>query len=435
MNHQSSPTSDAPLRVLIVAAHDSLGGAARAIRRVFDSLSEYETNLNVTLRVIHKTVEHPRILGGKPARSRLEYAEYWLRTRFRKYFPRAEFVTSNPVLHSQALYPTGLGREINAFNPDVVLFGWLGNATISIEEIGRIKAPIVWRLSDLWVLAGAEHLTPTKRYADNYSRQSRPQDESGPDINRETFRRKKRAWGRKNHRIIALSSWQADQARLSTLTRRWPISVVPVPVDPDVWVPVNKAESREQLGLPQDSLLIAFGAGQATKHAHKGADLLFNALPRALQILRDKGVTEAVELVVFGEEENPTQSGDIPIHFLGKLDDSKLRFVYSAVDVLAAPSRQESFGQVAAEAQCCGLPVIVFDNSGLRDVVDDRKTGRIVPAFDTELFAESIAWILSDPAKRSELGHNARERAMYLWHPKTVAKQYADVLYAAASGR
>ena len=104
-------SSDARLKVLIVAAHDSLGGAARAIFRVYSALKEFHGDtLDVTLRVANKTVDDPGIVGGKPARSRLEYVRYYLRTRFRKYVPRKPFVTENPVLHSQALYDTGLGR-------------------------------------------------------------------------------------------------------------------------------------------------------------------------------------------------------------------------------------------------------------------------------------------------------------------------------------
>lgn len=423
-----------PVHVVFVAAHDSLGGAARAAHRVFEALRQYESDrVKIVFRVIHKTYDDKDIIGGKPTRSRLEYAEYWLRTRFRKYFPRQPFITSNPVLHSQALYPTGLGREINRMNPDVVLFGWLGGSTLSIREIGALKAPIVWRLSDLWVLAGAEHLTEHPRYAEGYSKASRPPDESGPDINRETFLRKKRNWTRPGF-IVALSRWQQRQAALSTLTSSWPSTVIPVPIDPDAWSSVDKIQARKQLGLPVDALLVVFGAGAATKHRHKGADLLFEALPISTKALKSTRPGHRLELVIFGEEEDQaTLSTGVPTHFLGKLGNDQLRLVYSAADVVVAPSRQESFGQVAAEAQTCGAPIVVFDNSGLADVVEDRVTGRLVPAFDTQQLGEAIAWVLEDEKRQVELGKNARKRAIDLWHPKVVAKHYADVLMSVAT--
>jgi glycosyltransferase involved in cell wall biosynthesis len=117
---------------------------------------------------------------------------------------------------------------------------------------------------------------------------------------------------------------------------------------------------------------------------------------------------------------------------LGKLNNEELRWVYSALDVLVVPSRQEPFGQVAAEAQTCGAPIVVFDNSGLADVAEDSVTGRVVPAFDTSALGEAIAWVLGNEERRSGLKNAARDRAIRLWHPRVVAEQYAEVLIKAA---
>jgi glycosyltransferase involved in cell wall biosynthesis len=427
----SDTTGRRKVRVLIVAAHDSLGGAARAIYRVFSALREYEsTRIEVTLRVPNKTRNDPGVLGGKPQRNSWEYARYWLRTRWRAKFARRQFQTENRILHSQALYETGLGREVNKFGADVVMLGWLGGSTLSIEEIGRIKAPIVWRMSDLWLVSGAEHYTESARYAKGYSHSSRPHYESGPDINRKTFRRKLRHWKTPRH-VVALSRWMRKQAELSVLTKAWPKSVIPVPLDPEEWAPRPARVAREQLGLPKDRMLVGFGAGQASKHFHKGADLLFEALNKLWGGSADSGTPE-FELVVFGEEENPRTNLGFTVHYLGKLDNSELENVYSAIDVLVAPSRLEAFGQVAAEAQMCGTPVVVFDNSGLTDVVSDRITGRVVPAFDTQALADAIAWVLVDRERRDSLRKAARERAIELWHPRVVARQYADLLISVA---
>jgi glycosyltransferase involved in cell wall biosynthesis len=422
------------VRVLVVAAHDSLGGAARAIYRVYSALRGYEsTRIEVTLRVPNKTQNDPGVLGGKPQRNSWEYARYWLRTRWRAKFPGIPFQTENRILHSQALYDTGLGREINEFGADVVMFGWLGGSTLSIDEIGRIKAPIVWRMSDLWLVSGAEHYTDAARYAKGYSRSSRPHSESGPDVNRKAFRRKLRRWKTPQH-VVALSRWMLEQAEMSVLTKAWSKSIIPVPLDPEEWAPRPALEAREQLGLPKGKMLVCFGAGQASKHFHKGADLLFEALNKLWGGSSDKGKPE-FELVVFGEEENPRTNVGFKVHYLGKLGNSELATAYSAIDVLVVPSRLEAFGQVAAEAQMCGAPVVVFDNSGLTDVVSDRITGRVVPAFDTQALADAIAWVLADRERRDSLRRAARERAIGLWHPRVVARQYADLLISVAKSK
>lgn len=422
----SSPAKSPRPKILIVAAHDSLGGAARAITRVFRSLEQFHSEeFEVLLRVSNQTIQDPGVIGGKPKRSRLEYLEYFLRTRFRKFFPRKEFISENKLLHSQALYQTGLGREINSLGPDLVLFGWLGNATISIEEIGRIRAPKMFRLSDMWVFSGAEHYTDQQRYAASYSTKSRPKSESGPDINRETFLRKIKSW-REPSTLIALSRWQEEEAHQSSLTREWPSTVIPVPVDHEFWKPQIKDQARAKFGLNGDANVVMFGAGAGIKHHHKGADLLFEAIP---QVKKKLSVSSSapLELAIFGQESGPQDIHGVPARYLGRLDDEGLRMAYSAADVFVVPSRLEALGQVAAEAQACATPVVAFDNSGLADVIEDSVTGRLVPAFDTGALADAIVWTLEEPERRGNLGIEARRRAIRLWAPRVVARQYAAV--------
>ncbi len=428
-----SPDGDSrPLRVVFVAAHDSLGGAARAAYRVFDGIrSHFSDQVDITLRVIHKTRDDDQIIGGKPSRSTLEYWSYFLRTRFRKYFPRKPFISDNTLLHSQALYPTGLGREINAMNPDVVLFGWLGNGTLSVEEMGAIHAPVVWRLSDMWVFSGAEHYTDTGRYQQGYSRRSRPATESGPDIDRETFRRKRRHWREPAH-IVALTPWLARQAQSSTLTKTWPTHVIPVPIDTDFWSPQERDSSRKALNIPADDLVVMFGAGGGTSQKHKGADLLFDALAPLARLHDESKDTRRLRLVVFGEEGETRDHEGVTVQFVGRLDDNQLRQAYSAADVFVAPSRLEAFGQVAAEAQSCGTPVVAFDNSGLADVIDHQVTGHLAQAFDPHSLAEAIWWCVEDKSRHEQLSGAARARAKSLWDPVIVAKAYVEVLQQAA---
>lgn len=432
-----APTPDTgdrrPLKVVFVAAHDSLGGAARAAYRVFDAISTYfPDRIDISFRVIHKTRDDERIVGGKASRNRIEYAQYFLRTRFRKYFPRKPFISANTLLHSQALYPTGLGREINKMSPDVILLGWLGNATISIAEIGQLRAPVVWRLSDMWMFSGAEHYTDTGRYRVGYSKRSRPPDEWGPDIDRETFRRKCRHWKKPPH-VIALTRWLQKEAQSSALSGRWPTHVIPVPMDTDFWAPTDAKKARDTFGIEQNAVVVMFGAGNGTSQPHKGADLLFGALAHLKDFHAAAADTRPLRAIVFGEDRPTREEGGVPVQFLGRLDDEGLRKAYSAADVFVVPSRLEAFGQVAAEAQCCGTPVVAFDNSGLADVVEDRVTGALARAFDPRSLADAIYWVIENPQRTSTIGAAATARARTLWDPETVAHSYVAVLEQAAS--
>ena len=430
----SQPQTPQPVRVVFVGAHDSVGGAARAMTRLFmmlHSLQE-ELRLDVTMRVVHKTIDHPAIIGGKPTRNRREYARYFLRTRFRKYFPRKKFISNNTLLHSQALHHSGMGRELKAMNADLYVMNWLGNGTLSIPEVGKLQKKVLWQLYDMWMFSGAEHYTDENRAEVGYSKNSRPSHESGPDIDRETFRRKKRHWT-KPRPILSPSRWLAEEAKKSTLTRSWPIHVIPYPLDTEFWHPLDKASSRKHFGLPHDHKVVLFGAGAGTRFPHKGADLLFDALEPMKDLLAQKGLDNSTTIAIFGEEKDPTTIGGLPVVFLGELDDQGLRLAYSAADVKIVPSRLEAFGQVASEAHSCGLPVIVFEDTGLTDIVGDGETGFHAKKDDSKDLAKKIATLLADDVLRENFSVAAREKAVRLWREDVIAPRYAELLRRAAT--
>ena len=85
------------------------------------------------------------------------------------------------------------------------------------------------------------------------------------------------------------------------------------------------------------------------------------------------------------------------------------------------PSRVETFGQTASEPQACGVPVVAFDTTGLKDVIEHKVTGYLATPFDVTDFARGIEWVLG--ADRGELSRNARERAERLFDEQAIAKQ------------
>ena len=88
------------------------------------------------------------------------------------------------------------------------------------------------------------------------------------------------------------------------------------------------------------------------------------------------------------------------------------------LDVLVAPSRQEPFGTILAEAMAAGTPVVATRVDGLADTVDDGRTGLLVPPGRPDLLAAAVLEVLS---RRDEMGAAARA-----WAQRFSADAYAD---------
>lgn len=232
------------------------------------------------MRVISRLSDDPTVMGFRPHRQRAIWRR--LQPRLAEHARRG-FTTSNPTLHSVAWPATGLGRELQHFHhhgeADVLHLHWLGDNTLSIEEIGRLTMPLVWTLHDQWAFCGAEHYTSPplpgevasrdERFALGYSPSSRPDHEVGFDLNRRTWLRKLRAWSRPIQ-IVCPSTWLADCARRSSLMAGWPITVIPNPLDLVTWSPLDQNQARAVLQLPQDRPLVLFGAMGGTADFRKG---------------------------------------------------------------------------------------------------------------------------------------------------------------------
>ncbi|RLF09711.1 MAG: hypothetical protein DRJ62_06245 [Thermoprotei archaeon] len=96
----------------------------------------------------------------------------------------------------------------------------------------------------------------------------------------------------------------------------------------------------------------------------------------------------------------------------------------SALGVL--PSRYEPFGMAAAECMMHGLPVVISDVGGLREVVEDGVSGFKVRPDDPEALAEKMALLLSS-RDLAKYGYEAKRRALSLFTPVKVAERYLHV--------
>ena len=384
------------MKVLHVNAFDAGGGAARAAIRLHAALREQGVeSMFLTLKPGSGVAGVVSPLGKWQQLAALAKRHAAMRIAALQQTP------TNPIIHSLGLFPSGLGRWINQSDADVVNLHWVCAETLSIREIARIEKPIVWTMHDMWPFMGAEHyddLDHPGRWKAPYTWANRPANASGPDIDARVWARKARAWAHKTFHLVAPSRWIADSAADSALMGHQPRTVIANPLDTDAFAPIDRAQARRMLGLPDDRKLVLFGALGATSDRRKGYDLLVAAL-QALERNYDRA---NVEVLVFGGRTGGEIQGvGLKSHFLGTYhDDLSLRVVYSAADVFVAPSRQDNLPNTVVEAAACGVPTAAFDIGGMPDIIDHGATGMLAPAFDTDALAAGIARLLDTPLGR-----------------------------------
>ncbi|RZJ99866.1 MAG: glycosyltransferase, partial [Flavobacterium sp.] len=335
--------------------------------------------------------------------------------------------TENPYLHSGNWLPSNWSKEINSSNTDVVNLHWVAGETLSIEDISRINKPLVWTLHDMWAFCGAEHIEnydENTRWIHGYTKSNRPKNEKGIDINRYAWQRKFKNW---NHHIdiITPSSWLKNCVSRSELFSKNMVSIIPNPININIFKPLNQLFCRQTLNLPLTKTIIIFGAMFGGRDPNKGFDLLIESLNK-LAHYQDK---ENILCVIFGQEK-PLILPNIPyqIVWMGHIhDDYTLALLYNAASVTVVPSRQENLPQTATEAQSCGCPVVAFNSSGLPDAVSHLKTGYLATPYDTDDMANGLSWVIKNEERLLVLKKSARERALYLWAPDVVIPKYVEL--------
>lgn len=205
-----------------------------------------------------------------------------------------------------------------------------------------------------------------------------------------------------------LDHYGANPARLCTS---------PPGIDHSIFRPGDKTAARTWLGLPSTPLLLFAGRIQALK----GLDIAVAALsymkqPAELVIVGGPsgkaGPAEVDHLVALAEGLGVVDR----VHFISPQPHTQLARFYQAADVLVMPSRSETFGLVAAEAQACGIPVVASRIGGLPYVVDDGESGLLVDVGDEPGFAAALDRILGDPALHADLSEGALAKsAEFSW--------------------
>lgn len=171
----------------------------------------------------------------------------------------------------------------------------------------------------------------------------------------------------------------------------------------------SRAQVRQQLRLDEDSFVV-ISAGRITPN--KGFHILIEAMqsvPNANLLICGSVTSREDERYLSSIQEEVQRAGlEDRVHFLGYRRD--LLEVLAASDLAALLSFNEQQSRFVMEAMGLGLPVIVSDVGGLRELVNPPDAGCIVPAGKPEALARAIRRLQDDPITRHQLGEAAASR-------------------------
>ena len=410
------------MKVLLISNSDIKGGSARAALRLHQGLKSIDFNSQMLVQTKH--IEDRTILGSRAASgigqviagSRLTLGQLPL-----KFYPHYD-----GNAYSIQWLPDNIATKVAQLEPDIINLHWICNSYLKIETLAKFNKPLVWTLHDMWPFTGGCHYSgDCNRYTESCGACPQLGSQRDLDLSRWIWQRKAKAWQNLDLTIVAVSSWLKECVSSSSLFKDLRIEVIPNGLDTEKYRPIKKQVAREILQLPQDKQLLLFGALGATSDKRKG----FHLLQPALQDLSQEVWQNKLELLIFGasQPEKPPQLG-FKAHYLGQLnDDLSLALVYSAADVMIVPSLQETFGQTASEALACGTPVVAFNATGLKDIVEHQQSGYLAQPYEVEDLARGIAWVLENEERYQKLSYRAREKVEQEFSLEIPARRYESL--------
>ena len=388
-------------KVLYISSTDSIGGASKATNKIiksFENNRKFKINLFAFLNISNnKNVYSQRYIKYLYNLGAYKFGSLYNKSL--KAIGYRNYISLN-------ITPSFINGFLKNSNYSIIDIHWIGNETLSFYDLSKIKNKIIFfTFHDQWIIRGTNHYDKSnlRIFNPNFY----------PFFFKNFFLKNK-----KNIFFITPTKWLKKEISNNILLSEIKTFHIPYPIDNKIFKPINQVQAKARFSITTNKKIILFGALAVNKDKRKG----FYHFEKILDFLSNK---DQYLILTFGSND-PISINGFKIKNLGIItSQDQMRFVYNCANVMIVPSEIDNLPQTALEAQCCGVPVITFNNYGMKETILNNQTGYLVKQFDYKKFAKKIEDILN-PDTQKRFKRNARNRAVNLWDPKLISSKISN---------
>lgn len=303
---------------------------------------------------------------------------------------------------SAGYFGFNINQIVDKYDCDLIHLHWINHGFINIASLKFAKIPIVWTMHDCWTFTGGcHHFFSCTKFRYECGSCEVLDSSFKYDLSYIMHDIKYKSYNT-NIRFVAISDWMYMQAKSSSLLKNKDIIKIISGIDTTVFKYQDKNKSRIKESINIESNIVLIGA-QALDTLSKGFNFAIDAI--------NKFNSFPLTILTFG---NGNLELNNPIHNiinLGYINDPiRMARVFALADVFISTPIVESFGMAIAEAQCCGLPVIVFNGTGPEEIVEDRLTGYIAQHSSVDGIVDGIGFCINNTFDRKKISNSAIEK-------------------------
>lgn len=415
------------MKISHLSTFDLEGGAGRAAYRLHQGLQKIgeDSSFLSLYSTVNNTIDFSLFTSEKSFKS--SYFDY-----IQKYHIDRNRTEVSNTLFSLGYDGLNLAQYPLILDSDILNLHWINSgflSPITINNLLQLGKPIIWTLHDMWSFTGGCHYSAEcQKYLEDCS--------NCPQLLQDNYQLahhllldKIELFSHPNLVIVTPSNWLAECAKKSQVFRNQRVEIIPYSLDTSIFQPTNKIEAKKLLNINPETIVLLAGAVTG-KEKRKGFLELINALKICLQEqdFFEKVKENQIKICCFGEANQSFQELGIETIFFGNIkDDRQLSLIYSLADIFILPSLEDNFPNTMLEAMSCKTPVIAFNIGGIPDLVEDYKTGFLVPKNNLYLLSERIRELINDRLLREKMGKEGREIIVKNYALSVQAKNYLQL--------